>query len=150
MRFHSGTVLALMLLGAAAAGCDEKISSLAGPTPNLEPTFSSIQHEIFETTDSSGRVACTSCHSSNGRVPAGGMSLDHDVAYANLVNVAAREKPTAIRVIPGDADNSYLIHKVLGLPDITGRRMPFNGPPFLTDGQVLIMKRWIQIGAPNN
>ena len=27
-----------------------------------EPTFSSIQTEIFDTTDSSGRLACISCH----------------------------------------------------------------------------------------
>ena len=62
-----------VLLAAAAtlAGCDESLSSLAGPTPALQPTFASIQQEIFETTDSSGRTACTQCHSSTGRAPSG-------------------------------------------------------------------------------
>ena len=29
-------------LALAASGCDEKLSSIAGPTPNLTPTFASI------------------------------------------------------------------------------------------------------------
>src|SRR6185436_10195754 len=45
----------LIAATAAFAACDEKLSSIAGPTPNLEPTFSSIQAEIFESTDVGGR-----------------------------------------------------------------------------------------------
>ena len=88
------------------AACDEKLTTLAGPTPNLVPTFSSIQRDIFETTDSSGRTACTNCHTTIGRAtPAGGVNLTHDVAYDQIVNVAARGKTGVIRVIPGDPDN---------------------------------------------
>ena len=82
----------LLAATAALAACDEKLSSIAGPTPNLEPTFASIQKEIFETADSAGRVACTGCHTAVGRVPAGALNLTHDVAYDNLVNVASRLK----------------------------------------------------------
>ena len=53
-----------MCIGAAA--CDEKLTDLTGPTPNLTPTFSSIQREIFDTRDSSGRLACTQCHNAIG------------------------------------------------------------------------------------
>jgi hypothetical protein len=141
-------LLALLVLIVGTAACDEKISSLAGPTPNLEPTFASVQRDIFETTDSSGRTACITCHTSTGRNPSGGLNLNHDTAYDQLLNVAARGKPGAIRVIPGDAENSYLIHKLEGQADIVGRRMPNNGPPYLTDGQILIIKRWIAVGAP--
>jgi hypothetical protein len=28
--------------------------------------------------------------------------------------------------------------------------MPFTGPPYLTDGQILIIRRWIALGAPRN
>jgi hypothetical protein len=144
-------MLALALLtGLAAVACDQKLSTLAGPTPNLEPTFVSVQSQIFETTDLAGRRACIGCHTNVGRTPAGGMNLTHDVAYDQIVNVASARKPGAIRVIPGDPENSYLIHKVAGLPGIVGIRMPFSGAPFLTDGQILIMKRWIAIGAPRN
>ena len=44
----------LIAATAAFAACDENLSSIAGPTPNLEPTFSSIQAEIFESTDVGG------------------------------------------------------------------------------------------------
>jgi hypothetical protein len=134
----------------AFAGCDEKLSTVAGPTPGLEPTFASIQRDIFESTDSSGRQACTACHTSTGRNPAGGLNLNHDTAYEQLVNAPVRGKAGAVRVVAGDPDNSYLIHKLEGSADIAGRRMPLNGPPFLTDGQVLIIRRWITIGAPHN
>ena len=66
------------------------------------------------------------------------------------MNVAGRQKPGAIRVIPSDPENSYIVHKVEGRSGIVGLRMPFSGPPFLTDGQILILRRWIEIGAPNN
>ena len=141
-------VLALLLLTSAA--CDEKLSTLAGPTPNLEPTFASIQREIFETTDSAGRTSCVTCHTNVGRNPSGGMILLHDLAYEQIVGVAARGKPGATRLVPGDPDNSYIIRKVEGASDIAGRRMPLSGPPYLTDGQILILRRWIAIGAPRN
>jgi hypothetical protein len=52
-------------------------------------------------------------------------------------------------VVPGDPDSSYLIHKLEGGPNIAGVRMPLNGP-YLQEGQVLVIRRWIEIGAPNN
>ena len=133
----------------AGVACDENLSSLVGPTPNLEPTFSTIQSEIFEKTDSAGRTACTNCHTSTGRNPSGGLNLNHGVAYAQLVNAPTRLPVGRIRVIPGDPANSYLINKLEGL-GISGNRMPNNGPPYLTDGQILVINRWIAIGAPNN
>ncbi len=112
---HKRVLVLSVLLSAAAtlAGCDESLSSLAGPTP-------------------------------------AGTDLNHGIAYSQLVNFPVRGKPGAIRVIPGDPDNSYLIQKLEGTTGIAGRRMPFNGPPYLTDGQILIIRRWIALGAPNN
>ena len=148
MRISS--LLVVLFVGVGSVACDESLSSLVGPTPNLEPTFSSIQAEIFEKTDSAGRTACTTCHTSTGRNPSGGLNLNHDVAYAQLVNAPTRSPVGKIRVIPGDPENSYLIHKLEGRADISGKRMPNNGPPYLTDGQILVISRWIAIGAPNN
>jgi hypothetical protein len=133
------------------ASCDEKLSSITGPTPDLEPTFSSIQKNIFTTTDSAGRAACTNCHTTaGGRVPPVGMDLGSPNAHAQLVNVPALNKPGAIRVIPGDPENSYLIHKLEGRPTIVGQRMPRGTGPFLSDGQIRVIKRWIELGALNN
>ena len=147
MRIHLLVVVAFVIV--AGMGCDENLSSLVGPTPNLEPTFSSIQSEIFEKTDSAGRTACTNCHTSNGRNPSGGLNLNHAVAYAQLVNAPTRTPVGKIRVVPGDPGSSYLINKLEGI-GISLNRMPNNGPPYLTDGQILVIKRWIEIGAPNN
>ena len=90
--------LAIVIMVAVAA-CDEKLSDLTGPTENLEPTFSSIQNEIFSNGDSSGRVACTQCHNLvGGRF--NGLDLSPAVSYGNLVGVASRGKVGAVRVIP--------------------------------------------------
>jgi hypothetical protein len=134
----------------AVSACDEKLSDVAGPTPNLTPTFSSIQHEIFNTTDSNGRVACTTCHTDNGRIPAGGLVLVEGRSYQNLVGASSRLKPGATLVIPGDPDGSYMVHKLEGASDIVGERMPRTGGPFLTSGQMQIIRRWIANGAAND
>jgi hypothetical protein len=134
--------LFIAVAGAAMSGCDEKLSDLTGPTPNLKPTLSSIQSEVFS-------QQCIGCHTNVGRNPPQGLLLTEGNAYANLVGVASRQKPALMRVAPGDPENSYLIHKVEGRAGISGVRMPFNGTA-LTDGQILVIKRWIELGAPNN
>ena len=141
--------LALVILCLNLTGCDERLSDLTGPTPDLTPTFSSIQRDIFEAADSSGRPACTSCHNTRLARFNGGLDLSHDLAYANLVNVVSRDKRDAVRVIPGDSDNSYLVHKVEGRAGIVGDRMPRSGP-FLGSGQILVLRRWIDLGARND
>lgn len=135
------------LLGGVA--CDESLSQIAGPTPNLEPTFAAIQRDVFEAADSSGRRACIACHTDVGRTPAGGLNLTHDVAYAQVVSVISSRKPGAVRIVPGDPSGSYLVQKIEGRPDITGVRMPIGGP-YLSDGQILILRRWIEQGAQRN
>jgi hypothetical protein len=132
-----------------AAGCDEKLRDLTGPTPNLEPTFTSVQQDIFSTTDAAGRSLCIGCHTSVGRTPPQGLNLAVD-PYAALVNVPSRSRPELMLVKPGDPENSYLIHKLEGRSGIVGLRMPRNGPPYLTDGQILVIRRWIAIGAPRD
>lgn len=145
------TAYRILLVAAMAGGlmaCDEKLSDVAGPSPNLQPTFSSIQREIFNTTDSSGRQACTTCHVPGG--PAGFLPLVEGVAYGNLVGRVSGAKPGAVRVIPGDPDNSYLVQKLEGAPGIVGQRMPRTTGPFLTEGQMRIIRRWIELGAEND
>jgi hypothetical protein len=147
-RYLLPALLAAVALGAAA--CDEKLSDLAGPTPGLTPTFSSIQKEIFNTTDSSGRLACINCHTDQGRTPAGGLLLLEGRSYQSLVGVASRFKTGATLVVPGDPDNSYMIHKLDGAPDMVGSRMPRGTGPYLTSGQMQIIRRWIELGAKND
>ena len=134
----------------ASAACDEQLSDIAGPTPNLAPTFSSIQKEIFNTQDPSGRLACIQCHTNIGRNPSGGLNLLEGQSYAALVGKASTGKPGAILVVAGDPGNSYLVHKLDGASSIAGVRMPRGAGPFLTAGQISIINRWIQLGAKND
>jgi len=138
----------LIVSALAVASCDERLSDVTGPSPNLQPTLSSISTEIFQTTDLAGRTSCVTCHTNVGHPPAGNLNLAGD-PYAALVNVASSTHPGAVLVIPGDPEASYLVRKIEGR-DITGLRMPRNGPPFMTDGQISVIRRWIAIGAPRD
>jgi hypothetical protein len=146
---RAGCCLAVATIVLTTAGCDEKLSDIAGPTPNLEPTFSAIQRDIFNAADSAGRPACTSCHNPRQFRFNGNLNLSDDTSYAALVNAPSSDKAGAVRVVPGDPDASYLIQKIEGAPGIVGDRMPQRGP-FLTPGQIQIIRRWIEVGAPNN
>ena len=150
MTIRGGLLAGLAIMAMLGAACDESLSTLAGPTPTLEPTFSSIQSNIFSASDSSGRVACTSCHTNQGRNPAGNLNLLPEFSYAALINVASRQKAGATLVVPGEPDGSYIVHKLEGAAGITGGRMPRSGPPFLTEGQITIIRRWIALGARND
>jgi len=141
------TATVIVFLGMVAAGCDESLATLAGPTPNLTPTFSSIQRDIFEAADSSGRPSCSSCHNPNGfAFRQVGLDMSTAGSFDSLVGVSSRQKPGVLRVAAGDPDNSYLLHKLEGRTDIIGERMPNRGP-YLSDGQIAIIRRWIELGA---
>ena len=115
------------------------------PTPpvNTAPTLAQIQTQIFD-------PICTACHTDVGRSPSAGLNLKAGSAFTQLVGVASSNNPGAVRVIPGNASGSYLVQKLEGAAGIVGLRMPRNGPPFLTDAQITIIRDWITAGAPNN
>lgn len=148
MRVNAPTIMSLMVLAIISIGCDEKLRDVAGPTPDLQPTFTSIQRDIFNARDSSGRPGCISCHNAAGARFTANLSLVEGVSYQSLVGVASTGRPSAIRVVAGNPDASYLLNKVLGT-DIVGDRMPRLGP-YLTDGQIRIIRRWIELGAKND
>ena len=71
-------------------------------------------------------------------------------SYQALVSQPSRFKTGAIFVVPGDPDASYLVHKLEGAADIVGSRMPRGTGPFVTSGQMQIIRRWIELGAKND
>ncbi len=105
-----------------------------------DPSFASVIQEIFT------RRGCSasSCH---GAAQQAGMSLTSGNAYANLVNVAATQAAVD-RVIPGNANDSYIIVKVEGRAT-TGARMPLGGSA-LDNIDLTNLKNWINQGAKNN
>ena len=52
-------------------------------------------------------------------------------------------------VVPGNPNDSYLIHKLEGRAGIVGERMP-KGGPFLTTDEVGTITDWITAGALDN
>jgi len=147
-----GLTLGVLLLAMAAGACsgDSPTSPTSAPTPapatgptSTAPTLSAIQTQIFD-------AACTTCHTEVDRDPASRLNLRAGSAFAALVNVPSVGQPGATRVVPGNPNNSYLVQKLEGASGIAGLRMPRNGPPFLTDAQVQMIRAWIAAGAPNN
>jgi len=69
-----------------------------------------------------------------------------NASFSSLINIASFEVPTTLRVAVGDADNSYLIHKLEGTA-VVGSRMPLGGP-FLDQATIDVIRLWIDTGAP--
>lgn len=107
-------------------------------TPVANNDFQEIQNTIFT-------PICTTCHIGGG-APLG-LRLDEGNSYATLVNVSSAEVPGTLRVNPGNPNASYLVQKIEGTAAV-GARMPANGPPFLTQDRIDLVRRWISAGAP--
>ncbi|MCV2438624.1 hypothetical protein [Paucibacter sp. DJ2R-2] len=105
----------------------------AGP---MTAKFSSIQSHVFT-------PACTACHS--GAAAPRGLRLDASNSFVMLVGVSSGGVPALKRVAPGDADNSYLIHKLEGHQAV-GARMPLGGP-YLDAQTIGLIRQWINNGA---
>lgn len=85
------------------------------------------------------------CHNS---AAGAGLVLLQGPAYVNLVNIPSTQEPNRMRVLPGDAVNSYMIIKIEGNQTI-GVRMPLGREPL---DQVLIQNiiNWVNKGAKDN
>src|SRR2546425_752922 len=142
------------------SGCEDKngLRSLTGPTPTLEPTFSTIRAQIFESGDSSGRPSCVSCHTSQGRTPPAGLDLVN-APYEALVNRASVERPGLQRVAPGDTGNfnmgaavGYMFRGIFGVElDLSlGRDFfePEPNPGLVSDSRLGTVMGNLIVGIP--
>ncbi len=114
------------------------------PVVGLAPTFDSIQNNVLTVT-----CAVPGCHGGGGAQQ--GLRLDAGFAYGNLVNVASPRDASLIRVVPGDADASFIIQKLEGIKtldgtQILGDRMP-DGGPYLPQSTIDVIRLWIANGA---
>lgn len=111
------------------------------PSGNMPISFSADVQPIFT----------RSCAKSGCHIPATapfGFVLEQGQAYANLVGVTSAEDPLLKRVDPGRSDLSYIIRKLEG--NALGDRMPADGPPYLPDAEIQLIKDWIDQGALDN
>ncbi len=106
----------------------------------FEPTFNNIQQNVFS-------PICTTCHAGPGAPQ--GLRLDAASSYDLLRNVRSSEKPDLYRVLPGSPNDSYLVRKLEGGPDIVGAQMPLNRAP-LPQNVINAVRVWISLGAPDN
>ncbi|MFQ5603970.1 MAG: c-type cytochrome [bacterium] len=125
----------------------------ASGDPEGASGFAAQIQPIFDTN-------CIRCHASGGIgfIQTGGsqnngLNLTSGNSHASLVNQPTFQAPTVdpkMRVAPGDPDGSYLIQKISSASPKAGRRMPFDGPPFLSQSEIQLIRDWIAQGAPNN
>ncbi|WP_395344517.1 hypothetical protein PN836_007050 [Ningiella sp. W23] len=112
------------------------------PTPpddgSIRPTLASIQEKVFT-------PICVQCHA-GGNAPLGLGLDDLETSQSNLIDIDSATNPTFKRVLPGDADNSFLYLKISGAP-IAGNQMPLGLAPLDQETQDTI-KQWINDGAP--
>src|SRR5687768_3558438 len=105
-------------------GLDENGNPIGNDNGGLpvafEPTFTNIQQNVFST-------ICIECHS--GVEAPEGLRLDSQNSYDHLVNVPSQQQPDLFRVEPGNPNDSYIIRKLEGGPDIIGGQMPLDRTP---------------------
>lgn len=147
----TGTVIRLalaMALVACLAGCapgsgeglDANGRPLSeSPDVPLGPTLNSIQVNVL-----TPNCAIPGCHI--GSTAPLGLRLDEDNSFALLVGVPSAQVASLLRISPGNPDTSYLIQKVEGTA-AAGGRMPLNGPPFLSQATIDVIRQWITDGA---
>jgi uncharacterized protein (TIGR03118 family) len=131
-------------LTATATDVDGNVGTSPGVTVTVgaATTLTQIQTDVFT-------PICSGCHNGVGSVLPGVQNLTAGHSFASIVGVASLEQPALMRVKPGDAANSYLIHKLEGAAGITGGQMPLGMPP-LDQATIDKIKSWINSGAPNN
>jgi len=122
--------------GAGSGSDDDEVDGPGG----IQPTLQSIQTNVFTPI-----CAVPGCHVGAGAQQ--GLMLDSvNNSFLDLVGVDSSEILSLLRVDPGNPDNSYLVQKVEGAPNIVGAQMPLNQPPLSTD-QIDAIRQWILNGA---
>ena len=105
----------------------------------LGPTLDQIQAIVFG-------PKCSSCHAGAGSTSGiADMDLRNaDAAFNTLVNIASVQDGTMVRVLPGQPDNSYVVHKLEGVAAVGGI-MPPTG--MLPAAEITAIRQWITDGA---
>lgn len=151
-----GKAIALLVLAFVLASCLDSYRPDVGPPvreicvdqdsdPAETVSFADIQAMIL---DADRPTRCLNCHDPAAETPIGveigGLVLvDWDSLIEGGVNSGAEI------VVPGKPCESVLYQKLTAGPPF-GSRMPFNGPPFLTDDELQLVHDWIAEGASSN
>ena len=140
MKLRFIFICALILLVSCQPGTGEFfVDSDDGADPPITTSdlLVRIQDTIFT-------PVCSGCHSGS-QAPQGLRLENTDVSFEFLVNVTAIGNADFSRVVPDDADNSFLVLKIEGDPR-AGQRMPLGSAPLSTQ-QIQLIRNWIDQGA---
>ena len=132
-------VALLLALSACGGGGGDAPPPAPPPPAGLQPTLASIQDNVFTPS-----CAKSGCHTGMGAQA--GLNLDPGLSWQNLHTVASSQDMSLTRVVPMDPDGSFLIHKLEGTT-LVGARMPGDGPPYLQQSTIDMVRLWIQNGA---
>lgn len=130
----------LQALGPDVGPLAEPMMPTCAPDSNaaVVTTFTAVR-DVFRAGD------CLECHTGDGLgIRQSGLDLED---YASLRTGGGRSG-VAI-VVDGDPCGSILVQKIELSPPF-GRRMPYDGPPYLTDAEILLVRDWIAEGAHDN
>jgi hypothetical protein len=114
----------------------------------FDSTYELLQDAIFE------RRGCADelCH---GAAVSGGLDLRAGASYDSLIDRPAGSVPGAVRVVPGQKDESLLFVNLAAatLPEqwqAPLRPMPLGALPALTVDELEAVREWIEHGAPRD
>ncbi len=107
----------------------------------VQATLESIQENVFS------EICAAACHTgpTGDTLPEGMDLTSADASFASLVGVPSIEVPANLRVNPGDADASYIVHKLEGTAAV-GEQMPLDLDP-LDPAVIEAIRAWIDAGA---
>jgi len=124
-------VLGLAILAGSAALARQSES---------EPSFDRDIQPIFD-------LRCATCH--NNDDPVGGLTLEMHFAYDQIVGVPSLQSGFK-RVEPGNSQQSYLLHKIVGThisAGGTGFAMPAFTGNLIRPEEIRLIEAWIDTGA---
>ena|ERR1043166_1083532 len=136
MRVGLAAAVTGVAMGCALVAMAVLPASVVGQAASCAGVYGEKVQQIFDTN-------CVVCH--QDAQPLGNLSLQRNSAVKNLVRVMSDEVPGMARVMPGNATQSYLIHKLRGthlMVGGSGERMPFGGQP-LAEGDIATIQAWI-------
>jgi len=91
------------------------------------------------------RGRCVMCHTGGGE---GTAQSGFDLSSYSALRQGGQHSGASI-VVDNQPCASVLYQKISPTPPF-GRRMPYNGPPYLSDGDVQLVHDWIAEGARDN
>lgn len=104
----------------------------AQPGPGAPVTFAHVEPIFLQ--------RCAKCHKQDGIMgpPPEGLRLD---TYLNIMEGGER-----LAVLPGNPGLSEVVRRIEGEAE---PRMPFDGPPWLNEDEIELIRQWIEQGAPD-